>query len=376
MGKRDGSRAKSHRISCRGQLGVMHTELRVGYWNCNGINDESKQQDIVEAMEKGHLYIMFVDETHLKRGGNEDMSAFNPWNPMFIERGFGLKKGGGKLVLTSKRLKWTPWDPSQWANEWIGSERIWILIHNNRCKVALCSVYMAAEVTTNNDFMAWNDSLYEALQGELRTLELEGYQCMIMGDMNAHVGAPPRGIAGNRQGVNTNGIKLLNFVDNNDSVLMNKEENVCTGLFTRITPQSCSILDYVLATQDIVPKGKRMVIDEEGRWCSGSDHVGIRVDITLEKAMVDEGAHVDKGVFLRQDRDVSIAMRVMDKAIEDTDWEGLTLDEMGRRIQEILVSSNIEAYGNVQLGGRRHKNRPLKRLRQAKRLADREQSKL
>jgi len=63
---------------------------------------------------------------------------------------------------------------------------------------------------------------------------------------------------------------------------------VCTGLFTRITPQSCSILDYVLATRDMVPKVKRMVIDEEGMWCSGSDHVGIRVDITLEKAMVDD----------------------------------------------------------------------------------------
>ena len=85
---------------------------------------------------------------------------------------------------------------------------------------------------------------------------------------------------------------------------------------------------------------------------------------------------MDKGVFLKQDRDVNIAMRLMDEAIDDTYWEGLTLDEMGRRIQEILVSSNIEAYGNVQLGGRRHKNRPLKRLRQAKRLADREQRKL
>ena len=68
MGKHDGSRAKSHRISCRGQLGVVHTELKVGYWNCNSIKDESKQQDIVEAMEKGHLDIMFVDKTHLKRG--------------------------------------------------------------------------------------------------------------------------------------------------------------------------------------------------------------------------------------------------------------------------------------------------------------------
>ena len=29
---------------------------------------------------------------------------------------------------------------------------------------------------------------------------------------------------------------------------------------------------------------------------------------------------MDKGVFLKQDRDVNVAMKVMDKAIEDTDW--------------------------------------------------------
>ena len=46
---------------------------------------------------------------------------------------------------------------------------------------------------------------------------------MIIGDMNAHVGDLPEGIVGNRPGVNSNGRKLLNFVQNNGLVMLNKE---------------------------------------------------------------------------------------------------------------------------------------------------------
>ena len=40
--------------------------------------------------------------------------------------------------------------------------------------------------------------MYEALQGELRTRVEEGYECLIIGDMNSHVRTPPLGIEGNR----------------------------------------------------------------------------------------------------------------------------------------------------------------------------------
>ena len=36
------------------------------------------------------------------------------------------------------------------------------------CKLAICSMYMAAEVTANNDFVVWNDCLYSSIQGELK----------------------------------------------------------------------------------------------------------------------------------------------------------------------------------------------------------------
>lgn len=54
-----------------------------------------------------------------------------------------------------------------------------------------------AEVTANNDFMAWNDCLYSSIQGELKGFQQTGYRCMIIGDMNAHVGDMPEGIVGN-----------------------------------------------------------------------------------------------------------------------------------------------------------------------------------
>ena len=47
------------------------------------------------------------------------------------------------------------------------------------------------------DFKTWNDMIYATLQHEFRQLETEGYQCLIIGDFNAHVGGPPLGIEGN-----------------------------------------------------------------------------------------------------------------------------------------------------------------------------------
>ena len=43
-------------------------------------------------MEREHLDILFVDETHLKQGSNENMPLIDPWNPFYLKR-YGFKKG-------------------------------------------------------------------------------------------------------------------------------------------------------------------------------------------------------------------------------------------------------------------------------------------
>ena len=50
------------------------------------------------------------------------------------------------MILLSDRIKATKWTPTMENNEWINSERTWILIHNNKCRIAICSVYMACEL--------------------------------------------------------------------------------------------------------------------------------------------------------------------------------------------------------------------------------------
>lgn len=86
-----------------------------------------------------------------------DLSVFAPWWPIFIERDFNMKSGGGKLILKSDRVNCSEWSTAGSDNEWINCERSWLLVHSGGCKLAICLVYMAAEVMANNDFLAWND---------------------------------------------------------------------------------------------------------------------------------------------------------------------------------------------------------------------------
>ena len=377
MGKRSGERAKAHRLkSAVAKTACTGLPLKICYWNCNGIASQCKKQELVDAMDQEQFDLLFVDETHLKLGSNEDMSILAPWNPLYVERGMGLKKGGGKLVLRSNRVNCLQWSPEMDGNSWVNSERIWMLVHNNNCKIAVCSVYMAAEVTANNEFVAWNDGMYEALQGELRSRVEEGYECLIIGDMNAHVGIPPLGIEGNRTGVNSNGVRLLNFIKNNDMVMLNQDKELCSGLFTRITPFSCSVLDYVLVTRSLHDEVLRMGVDEGLELFTGSDHVAVRVDVRIPTTSADPHPPKAKSIRLRGDRDLKLAQDIMDREIDKVDWKSLSLDEKGESVQRILVAANVEAYGTNPLKRKPRRNKDLKRLQSQRRGAAKEERRL
>ena len=105
------------------------------------------------------------------------------------------------------------WNPPPHDHEWINNERSWALVHSCGVKLAVCSVYILAEVlktmTLANGMISFTHS---RLQSELALLEGEGYKCIIIGDMNAHIGSPMEsrfGISGNRDGINVNGLKFL-----------------------------------------------------------------------------------------------------------------------------------------------------------------------
>ena len=223
-------------------------------------------------------------------------------------------------------------------------------MHQNESNIAICSVYMAAEIMANDDYKSWNESLYETIQGELRRLENDGYKCIIMRDMNAHIGTPPLGIDGNKPGINSNGPKLLDFVSNNDLILLNRDKEVCTGTFTRITPYSSTILDYVLITKNIQNDIINMGIDEEVSLLSGSDHVAVRVDTWLEQ-MENQRKTVQskvKPLILHQERDLKVVKSIMDKHLMNAiEREKIWMKNAKFSKKSIIVSANLEAYGNA-----------------------------
>ena len=255
------------------------------------------------------------------------------------------------MILLSNKFPAIKWSPSKDDNEWINNERVWILFQNSTERIAICSVYMACESPTNNDFKTWNDMIYAELSKESRILENDGYNCVIVGDFNAHVGVPPQGIDGNRAGVNYNARKLLNFIDTNNLVMVNKDKNLCTGTFTRITLHLSSILDYLLVSKCMIKSVLRMGIDSDVELLPGSDHVTIRFDLSITGNLNTKKAEYN-GIFLSDRRDMKIAQKEMNQMMDKIEWDNLSLIEWGEVMQNILINANVDSYNT----GPRKKN--------------------
>ena len=100
-----------------------------------------------------------------------------------------------------------------------------ILFYENNSNVALCFVYLAAEVGGDN-FQVWNAELCAMLQAEFSTLREDGYTSSLVGDFNGHIGADSQGIPGNNRDINSNGRLLWNFNSSNDLRIVNSDANV------------------------------------------------------------------------------------------------------------------------------------------------------
>ena len=195
---------------------------------------------------------------------------------------------------------------------------------------------MACESPLNNDFKTWNDMIYAELEKELKVLENDGSKCVIVGDLNAHVGLPPPGIDGNRAGVNYNGQKLLNF-RRTDLLMVNKDKNLCSGTFTRITPHSSSILDYLLVSKTMSNDVLRMGIDSDVELLSGSDHLAIHFDLNITGTL-NLRKEPKQGIFLSEKRDMGIAKKEINRQLDEIDWDILSFNEWGEKLQNILIS--------------------------------------
>ena len=377
MKHRSAARAKEWRVKKNKTTQEVSTPLKLCYWNCNGLSCVLKQQQIAEVMDEEQIDVMMVDETHFRFGSNNDLSVFGPWTQYYRERNYGEKNGGGKMVLVSDRINHSTWSPENTA-PWVENERTWIIIHNQSFRLAICSVYMAAEVIGGMTYKDWNRELYGCIGNEIHSLEQDGYGCILIGDFNAHVGAAPDGVSGNRPGVNTNGRLLLDFANEHGLIMLNKDRDLCEGLFSRITPVSSTLLDYVLVTEAVRPGVLRMCVDDDVELLAGSDHVALRLDINMLDVEPVPKVFTNNHIHLPKDRDKSIAVSLMDSLLKEIRWEECTTQEKLVNLQDILIRANQEAYPQVIARQRKVRRVPrsIKKLNARKKEADRKMRRL
>ena len=99
-----------------------------------------------------------------------------------------------------------------------------MLKHEGTKKIGVCFVYMAAQSLNCDEVKEWNRKLYMCIQNDLMQLQGKGYECMLMGDFNGHVGNGQDEIPGNHAHVNSNGKLLQDFIAVNNMNMLNSEQ--------------------------------------------------------------------------------------------------------------------------------------------------------
>ncbi len=93
-----------------------------------------------------------------------------------------IRKGSGKAVR-----KWESMAAE--VPTWMNSEQVWILMEDDKAKVACCAVYMRVNSPINSDFHKQNIELLDQITEETQEIKSNGYVVDIIGVFNARVSA-------------------------------------------------------------------------------------------------------------------------------------------------------------------------------------------
>ena len=241
------------------------------------------------------------------------------------------------MIIVRQGLKHSSWEPGLVLHPYLDAERMWLLVHENNRKIAFCTVYCAAEVP-DGSFKQWNMDLFSMIKTELDTVRNDGYDCIVLGDLNGHVGCDIKGIPGNRPDINYNGTLIRDFVDTSDMSIANADKNKCSGLFTRVTANSQTCIDYVLVDKANIYLVDSMVINVNNETLWGSDHSAILVELNLGTVVEDLPSIKEqklKGPTLKNHKIYTKRLDI----ITSKDWGNLNIDERCEQFQFCIIEA-------------------------------------
>ena len=287
----------------------------------------------------------------------DPIPSFSMWN---TERSGDAKGGGGLTLIYKEGLEahqWTPQVPPHL--QYVSTERQWLIIGR---KVAFLRIYVACQSSRSDDFLQWNEDLFELVTQEALVLRRQGLCCLAMGDFNTRLGEIP-GLEGNKPDSNRNAPMFLSFISQVNLTIINTLP-LSKGLFTRFMdskPGGESLLDYGLIDHDHVGTVSSFVIDEEARYSCGSDHALLECTIQVRSTprvhwSYSEAVHynISSGTDYKQYKDS------LDKAVST-----IPLHEFSKLPVEVMlphISENINLAARTTIGIKVKKSRRGRKL--------------
>ena len=188
-----------------------------------------------------------------------------------------------------------------------------MLLHENGTNVAVCSVYMAAEVI-GAEYIAWNADLLSMIQAELVSLRGQGYSCVLMGDFNGHIGCDAQGVAGNLPDINHN------------------------GRLARVS-NAVSLLDLVAedATPGVVVHS--MVVDEYNNLLGGSDHSALIVSLQLWVVQLEDPSGQEEYIPSPSEANAELFRSKLSELMSSVDWKALGTDDKYAAMVRVLTDA-------------------------------------
>ena len=331
---------------------LRKNKLKCCFLNVDGLTDSSFA-DVKNVLDTKTPDICVLLETK-RRLEDDGISLEVPGYDVteYKRSDIAADKGGGGLAIFTRKadgLVFHDYDPDlpDPSKAFVRNERAWKTLESAHSKTAVCSVYAGFQAPDDRN-AAWNDALFSVLRDEVADLRRKGFRVVLLGDFNGHVGdRPDVGIVGNKQDINKNGQRFIDFLHDCHCVHVNGFRNLTTGLWTRQRAGVSTIIDYAVIAQEHLSSVMSMFIDEQGLYGGGSDHNWIFLDLSdnlVKKIRKYNAPQVKPSWNISHDQDWEPFKATLNDIVDNTDMS-LDAATLASKAADMLLQSGAKNIG-------------------------------
>ena len=253
--RRKGKRKKKRNSKKKKDLPTKTGSLTLLHGNPRGA--KGKQESIEKAAQIVSADIVTLNETLLTGKNKMKLPYYTSFTKNRVEKQFGG-------ISTSVQDDWK--EHAVLVGEGEGDDEFHcIRLSNFSPPVTIVNNYGEIEGRNAKEVVA----RWARLKEEMDTINGRGEHCLLIGDLNKHVGNGELGVKDNHDYVSAGGRLMRDMVESGNWFLVNSMSEVVEGgPFTRVDPASgkLSCLDYAMASVGLRPYVASMVIDSARKF--------------------------------------------------------------------------------------------------------------